>query len=279
VLEFLCPQGHKIRCSDAQAGRAAKCPRCGVQFLIPIPTEHEAPQVGHDSAASVPELAQSKGAGSSPSSPLRTRPKEPQIEFLCPNGHHLHGPSSLQGRAGECPECGSRFRIPTYDDNQEQTAPEEEISLAGLDGDSAPIGSDTWRGEQPVEIAPLPSPAPIDLDGEPSPPPMLIEPEPIQLEPEVLPEVAAVPIGHPLGELFTRLWAIKGQGKVEVRLTGGEVLVAEVFAQNLSQRSHGVFGAKDAENGAYTLTVVPWDSVERVLLTGVKELPGDISDR
>jgi hypothetical protein len=35
VIEFLCPNNHKIRCPDDQAGRAAKCPKCGVKFLIP----------------------------------------------------------------------------------------------------------------------------------------------------------------------------------------------------------------------------------------------------
>jgi hypothetical protein len=35
VIEFLCPNNHRIRCPDEQAGRAAKCPKCGVKFLIP----------------------------------------------------------------------------------------------------------------------------------------------------------------------------------------------------------------------------------------------------
>jgi hypothetical protein len=35
VIEFLCPNNHKIRCSDDRAGQEAKCPKCGVKFLIP----------------------------------------------------------------------------------------------------------------------------------------------------------------------------------------------------------------------------------------------------
>jgi hypothetical protein len=35
VIEFLCPNNHKIRCTDDQAGRAAKCPKCGEKFVIP----------------------------------------------------------------------------------------------------------------------------------------------------------------------------------------------------------------------------------------------------
>ena len=35
MIEFLCPNGHRIRCQAEQAGRAAKCPRCGVKFRVP----------------------------------------------------------------------------------------------------------------------------------------------------------------------------------------------------------------------------------------------------
>jgi hypothetical protein len=35
VIEFLCPNNHRIKCTDDQAGRAAKCPKCGVKFIIP----------------------------------------------------------------------------------------------------------------------------------------------------------------------------------------------------------------------------------------------------
>jgi hypothetical protein len=35
VIEFLCPNNHRIRCPDDQAGNAAKCPKCGVKFVIP----------------------------------------------------------------------------------------------------------------------------------------------------------------------------------------------------------------------------------------------------
>jgi hypothetical protein len=37
---------------------------------------------------------------------------EDLIAFLCPNGHRLTGPARLQGKPGECPHCGEKFRIP-----------------------------------------------------------------------------------------------------------------------------------------------------------------------
>ena len=35
MIECLCPNNHKIRCPDDLAGRAAKCPKCGMKFPIP----------------------------------------------------------------------------------------------------------------------------------------------------------------------------------------------------------------------------------------------------
>lgn len=35
VLQFLCPNGHKVHCSEERAGQPAKCPRCGIKFRIP----------------------------------------------------------------------------------------------------------------------------------------------------------------------------------------------------------------------------------------------------
>ena len=35
VIQFLCPNGHKIHCPDDRAGKPAKCPKCGVKFRIP----------------------------------------------------------------------------------------------------------------------------------------------------------------------------------------------------------------------------------------------------
>jgi hypothetical protein len=50
VIEFLCPNNHRIRCPDDQAGRAAKCPKCGVKFLIPSDGEGEKTAIESSSA-------------------------------------------------------------------------------------------------------------------------------------------------------------------------------------------------------------------------------------
>ena len=60
MIEFLCPNNHKIRCSDDRAGQEAKCPKCGVKFLIPSNGTSERSAV-HQSASSgqIPGMADS----------------------------------------------------------------------------------------------------------------------------------------------------------------------------------------------------------------------------
>ena len=133
MIEFLCPEGHKIRCPAEKAGRPAKCPKCGVGFRIPTIEELGLGEsTVADSSLAGEEVADVRlhrtqcprhPAALAGNPPFRPTPPEGQIEFLCPNGHHLHGPSSLQGRAGECPECGSRFRIPIIEEPEAEPEP------------------------------------------------------------------------------------------------------------------------------------------------------------
>ena len=148
VIEFLCPNGHPIHCRDEQAGRAAKCPRCGVKFRIPELAEAtSAPPVLADSDAMEPEAVPTAlpatdmalPAGS-PVSDGTPSDADPQIEFVCPNGHRLQGPANLRGQPGECPACGSKFRIPGYDNVSDQEETELEEAIAGtIEGEGPDI--------------------------------------------------------------------------------------------------------------------------------------------
>jgi hypothetical protein len=144
VIEFLCPNGHRIRCQPEQAGRAAKCPRCGVKFRVPKPTDLDVSEaVGSDSKILRPEFVESMGSSRRLPAIGSGMHKELQIEFLCPKGHRLHGSANLQGRPGQCPECGSRFRIPTYEDISAEEQTETEINLGRINGRE---GSDAVAG-------------------------------------------------------------------------------------------------------------------------------------
>ena len=42
LIEFLCPNGHRIHCDSQRSGLAAKCPKCGERFRVPTVAELEA---------------------------------------------------------------------------------------------------------------------------------------------------------------------------------------------------------------------------------------------
>jgi hypothetical protein len=273
-------------------GKAAKCPRCGVKFRIPTTDDlGEQSPANPDSDVAHAELSDS-GVGSSPGQAARPAQKEPQIEFLCPNGHHLHGPASLQGRPGACPECGSRFRIPILEEAAEEAesdhlsidsvvgvgeaagdaAQHPEATLAEIDGEAVE-SHDTLPAvyEMPSNVYQGPASA---QEAASSTQIKLREPGSSSVAAKPAGEAAA---GHPLGEIIAKLWAAKDDdAKFELQLKGGEILTPDYFAAKLSRHSHGVFAGKGAD-GNWTVTVVPWDSVERVLLRGVKTLPGEIA--
>ena len=132
MFEFLCPNGHRIRCQADQAGRAAKCPRCGVKFRIPDVGDLSVFEpTTSDSKILRPEFSESdRNLGT----PGGNEHKDAPIEFLCPNGHRLHGAASLQGKPGQCPECGCRFRIPSYEDISTEERAESRINLGRPEG-------------------------------------------------------------------------------------------------------------------------------------------------
>jgi hypothetical protein len=245
TIQFLCPSGHKISCPDEQAGRAAKCPKCGVKFRIPDLSELE--MSDSDSDVSPPELESAVGAGAAAA--------EGQIEFLCPNGHRLHGPASLQGRPGQCPECGSKFRIPSYDEVPEEEASDQQQISVG------PVGGGTDSGLTLEEVAiegKAGGAEELDLEG------------PEAAEGGAPSDAAGMPR---LARLIAQLWAKKAQGaRVELRLTDGKSIAPDCFSEALSRGRHGVFAVKEPD-GTYTLMVVAWESVARVVVRGVKELP------
>jgi hypothetical protein len=242
VIQFLCPNGHNVHAPDEHAGRNARCPQCGAKFQIPTPSK-------------VANLSLEPEASPTPDVPLEPAAKEPEIEFLCPNGHRLHGPTSLQGRPGECPECGSRFRIPSYtEDVSEEEHIEQEIGIGTVEGTGSTVdleqGSDSpGMGESGYSL---------DAASRSVPPP-----------------VPQLPVAHPWAALLTNLWKQHSPGSVvEVLLSDGEALIPDRFSPD-EGGSHAVFAVKNS-NGTYTVTAVTWDSINRVLLRGLKKLPDEL---
>ncbi|MEN6449631.1 MAG: hypothetical protein ABFC96_03985 [Thermoguttaceae bacterium] len=250
MIEFLCPNGHRIRCPAEQAGRAAKCPRCGIKFRVPDAAETDISEAS-GSGVSHPEFTDSDVVGKRPPALTGGSQKEPQIEFLCPNGHRLFGPAALQGRAGECPECGSRFRIPTYEDASSTETPPDSSAGQGTAATDAPP---TRLPSHPARLMPVLATAAGST-------------------------IAAAELPSPsMAALFARLWDSKPAGAaVEVWL-GDQPVVPELFLKRLSQESHlAVFAVKEAD-GRWSIVATPWQQIVRATIRGIQELPKELAD-
>lgn len=254
MIEFLCPNGHRIRCPAEQAGRAAKCPKCGVKFRVPeaagldIPASRDS-----DSNVSIPDFTDSGFSDEYQLSAIGGGiKKNPQIEFLCPNGHRLFGPSNLQGKPGECPECGSRFIIPIYDDEPD------------------PPSSGPKKAPEPTST-PQSKPAPVARTGNTQSSNNAVD------SPTTISHSAAP--GQSIAELFEYLWFRRdGDSSVEIRLRDGETIVPHQFLEKASRLNRiGMFVVKDGD-GKISLVAVVWDSIARITLRGLTEVPSDLAD-
>lgn len=188
------------------------------------------------------------------------------IVFLCPNGHRLNGPSSLEGKPGQCPHCGVKFRVPSRDDPLEEEEHEPPLATPGsgtgiqaLDTVQELPGEDSaWNAsfdDLPGGMAPLS-------------PPSLAPPAPGS-------GLGSGIAGRssPMAEAFLRLWHERDRSCViELHLTSGQVLVPEKFSRESTRRGYGVFAFKDPD-GSYTVTAIPWDGLSRITMRHLAKLP------
>ncbi len=207
------------------------------------------------------------GAANSPAGP----PVEADtILFLCPSGHKLSGPKRLAGKTGKCPHCQVRFVIPLPDEGPwaEEGAEGESRGAEPSDPDDEVLHYD----EEELGLAPLDEDR-SRIAGEKKAAPR--SPSRTQESPIMLRSGGSSVRRdmHPLADLVARIWAEREQGAVvELHLAGDVILIPEWFDLPLSQKSHGLFAAQAAD-GTVTMTIVSWDSVQRVVVRGVSFLP------
>ncbi|MBW3596113.1 MAG: hypothetical protein KY475_02430 [Planctomycetes bacterium] len=226
VIKFACPNGHPLTAADALAGKPGKCPQCQTMFLVP-----DAP------------------AGQAKSAPGGAADTGGTIAFLCPNGHKLTGPRALQGKAGQCPHCGSKFRIPSYDVEKKE---EEEIPVGEM------VEHDEGEDLQDVEEI-------EDVE--------IVEDDAAEVSPEhpLRPPPPPSEGVHPLAQLCERLWR-PGECTIEITYADGQTLTAERYSADLSELDYGAFAHRDGD-GKFTVTAIPWSSVQRLSVVGLAELP------
>ncbi|WP_040352888.1 hypothetical protein [Blastopirellula marina] len=196
--------------------------------------------------------------------------KEKDLVFLCPNGHKLHAPRRLQGQAGQCPHCNVKFRVPVMD----------------VDDDIHPAGHDASPLDSSVDISAsahkLIGPShsgvfePGAGDGGLKDEGGLSNVLGPSASRGSSPSIAFSGYGR-LFQEFLRLWSLRRPGAtVELHLPEGEIFVPEYFSPSRSTAEFGFF-ARSPKSGEYTIQIVPWQSVCRIVVTGIKELPTDLS--
>jgi hypothetical protein len=274
------------------AGKKGKCPKCSSAFAVPTleelaadqehlePPKEEPVAAGVAASSSTAEgataaqsslpittsasgkdLASGNGADSRPDLGMGSGKGKASGEvfvFLCPNGHKLNGPPSLKGKAGKCPHCGAKFRIPT---DEELEAPEEE---------EVPTGE---AEEEEEEIAD----GQIDDDGGE----FRLNFSGLGQEEEVVDAAIEEPLAPPppgpaaLGYILGRLWDRKDDtNEIEIFMVEGEIMSPDRFSEILSSSDYGVFATKEGD-GTYAVTVIPWSAVRRIGMRKVSELPDD----
>ncbi|HWC89208.1 MAG TPA: hypothetical protein VG433_06125 [Pirellulales bacterium] len=227
TIALLCPNGHRLLCPEQQAGKRGKCPQCGATFRVPelssVPAGGgSSPQLaaGGSAPRNVPIPLDSSPGSTTGSAPSLLDIEEPavpenpikpyndgdavgehEVVFLCPEGHHLSGATSLGGKPGECPVCHTKFIVPSEEDLSEPEAP---------------------------AVAPSPLPFNFDLGGPPT-----------NGQQEAPEEAAATSPLAELFESFWSYKA-QG-AVIELHLGQGKVLAPDGYASHLSHHQHGVF--------------------------------------
>lgn len=230
MITFNCPNGHSLSCPEDRAGQSAMCPRCGVRITVPSAGQREREQ------NSVATVAARSDSDSSPSSNAAGT-DDGLIVFLCPNGHKLNGPATLQGRPGQCPHCKARFIIPNYNDVEE------------IDE----FASDVEHLEEIAEPE-------LEQDEEPAPEPVT----------HVPPPVGDLSL---LATYVDWLWERRDANCVlELFLEDGNILRPELYSPELSDREFGVFCVQD-DIGTYTMNIVRWSKVARLLMRNMRDIP------
>ena len=153
----------------------------------------------------------------------------------------IHAPAVLQGKPGQCPECGSKFHIPSYDEPQEDGGqdgalvvggPPDSMHLGPPGGSSVIFGAPFPSDEPQAGIAPLGLehvPPSRPAEG-PVPPPLHTAPRQTPPQPAEAPES--------LFHLFGRLWGqtVAAAASIEIRFGQSQDLAPDRFSKEAVDR-------------------------------------------
>jgi len=230
------------------------------------------------------------------------KPAEPEVvgdrvAFPCPNGHRVLAPLKLGGKQGKCSKCGVDITIPRVA-GASKPAPVGPAAVAAAAGPPdlsfQPPPPPALDLEVPALEPPAEAPEPVVVGdappaGDGGPPaetwnfiggegdrPAAAGLEPTAWSP---PEAGAGLAGdssNPTAMLVGRLWAERQHGGViELHLAGGSVILPEWYDANWSRGTHGLFASQGAD-GTVTLTAVAWETVQKIVVRQLTEVPDDM---
>jgi hypothetical protein len=264
-ITILCPNGHKLTCPDSLAGKAGKCPHCQAKFRIP--EKSGGPQIGP--AGGAPQIQVKTGGSGAIAAPVVTTTSAPPAAAAdAPLAEPV-----VEAAASET-KSGSPIRSLDAAGAAEPTA--DEVVFMCPEGHHlcGPAALVDQPGECPVCHEKFIVPSPEDI----------VEPQEPEINLSALLATAEAPQGFSfgggdegsakgIGALFAELWKYRALGSaVEVHLAEGGVLVPNGFAVESAGLSHGVFTLAEP-NGAATLAVIAWSSIQRVNVRGLYSLP------
>lgn len=211
-----------------------------------------------------------------------------KVVFHCPGGHRIVVAASYAGKRGKCSKCGIDVTIPLP--GGENAAPQVEarpptpVSPAPVvaipdiqfQPPPEPVVEATATAEQLGGEADAPAGETWDFIGTRPPQPAA---EGFEADAWQAPEAAggfAADGGNATATLVGRLWAERQHGGViELHLAGGSVILPEWYDVNWSRGSHGLF-ASQAADGSVTLTAVAWETVQKIVVRQLTEVPNDM---
>jgi hypothetical protein len=234
-----------------------------------------------------------KPAAAAPASHPEANPGE-KIVFYCPNGHRIVANAALAGKRGKCSKCQVDVTIPAPDAATGPVgSPPEPVSPMPTVDERPEPAPEPDAGLPEITVGPPPSDATEAAEGSAPEGDAEerenwsfiggdIEPPPADGFDSPAWDSAAgeggfsAEAGNPTALLVARLWAERQHGGIiELHLDGGSVILPEWYDAHWSRGTHGLF-ASQAADGTVTLTAVAWETVRKVVVRQLTEVPDDM---
>jgi len=245
MIAFQCTKGHNLKVLVQSAGKRVKCPKCQDETFILVPNQ------------STPLVAPSNR----PRQPVQ---KEEQIDpkkIGPPVGN-----DSPEAVPVEMPEIKVDVNISTKTTNTNRFK-EKLLPIQGTSGAIPPVEElelqELFKAvESKTEESDEATASHAD-----------VEYGAMNLPSNEHDQEDECAEKNPTSRLVARLWEeTEHGGKLEFYVTGGSVIRPQYYEPGLSAGTHGLFANVEADD-TVTLTALAWDSIQKIIVRKVKDIP------